>query len=520
MAPGKLLGRLLIVVIVSLFDAIDDVDADDGIQWLGDACHDDDDCHDAFNLLCVRGQCICKQGFVSAQFSCHPVPPFHPIYPRAWFMRLDAILAVNGIKAQPMMHAVLLNALPVELCHLAAKSSSSPRPYDDLCAAVLACYGQTYRPLPGSRELQISPPSQGAGPIGPEPSLDQDFTSPATNPPTSRPATSASIPAPDHPPDEVQEVPAAIGHSTERSVFSTASAHGPSDSICTSSPTSTVHDTSDKSGSTTATSPHALEPGIDTDIVTPAVRPPIAEASPVMSNKPAFSTSTLCASCQQELPSSSKSPAADVQAHNQLRPNVRDAATMTENPEDHPPCLPQVDQTAYALPATQAYNPPAAPHTRSPLPTKQLHSATTAAPSSSPSNAAHHTEITSPLGGECTYHAQCQYSDSHSACDLTGHCACVDGFRPRRDTLTTKKCAAEEADDDDRQNQQQPSPPRKHSRKYNYLTVGYLKDNETQALLAPGKRPPSYSEATRVPQITISDYSSLSHPTTMAYTST
>ncbi|KAH7986789.1 hypothetical protein HPB52_024726 [Rhipicephalus sanguineus] len=323
---------------------------------------------------------------------CPPVPPFHPIYPRAWFMRLDAILAVNGIKAQPMMHAVLLNALPVELCHLATKSSSSPRPYDDLCAAVLACYGKTYRPLPGSRELQISPPSQGAGPIGPEPSLDQDFTSLATTPPTSRPANSASIPAPDHPPDEVQEVPAAIGHSTERSVFSTASAHGPSDSICTSSPTSTAHDTSDTSGSTTATSPHALEPAIDTDIVTPAVRPPIAEASPATSNEPAFSTSTLCASCQQELPSSSKSPTADVQAHNQLRPNVRDAATMTENPEDHPPCLPQVDQTAYALPATQAYNPPAAPHSRSPSPTK-LHSATTAAPSTSLSSTAHHTEI-------------------------------------------------------------------------------------------------------------------------------
>ncbi|KAH7982810.1 hypothetical protein HPB52_007203 [Rhipicephalus sanguineus] len=66
---------------------------------------------------------------------------------------------------------------------------------------------------------------------------------------------------------------------------------------------------------------------------------------------------------------------------------------MTENPEEHPPGLPQADQTAYALPATQAYNPPAAPHTRSPLPTKQLHSATTAAPSSSPSNAAHHSEI-------------------------------------------------------------------------------------------------------------------------------
>ncbi|XP_075535870.1 uncharacterized protein LOC142571421 isoform X2 [Dermacentor variabilis] len=75
MAPGKLLGRLLIVAIVSLFDAIDDADADDGIQWLGDACNDDDDCHDAFNLLCVKGQCTCKHGFVSAQFSCHPASP-------------------------------------------------------------------------------------------------------------------------------------------------------------------------------------------------------------------------------------------------------------------------------------------------------------------------------------------------------------------------------------------------------------------------------------------------------------
>ncbi|KAH8042744.1 hypothetical protein HPB51_025648 [Rhipicephalus microplus] len=121
----------------------------------------------------------------------------------------------------------------------------------------------------------------------------------------------------------------------------------------------------------------------------------------------------------------------------------------------------------------------------------------------------------SPLGGECTYHAQCQYSDSHSACDLTGRCACVDGFTPRRDTPNTRrKCAAEEADDDKRHrssyesgvttfgiivlvlsfvlavacllkfvicnwNQQPPPPPRKHSRKYNYITVGYLKESAT-----------------------------------------
>ncbi|KAH7983000.1 hypothetical protein HPB52_008655 [Rhipicephalus sanguineus] len=267
---------------------------------------------------------------------CPPVPPFHPAYPRAWFMQLDACLAVNGVTAQPLMHDILLDALPAELRHLSAASSSSPQPYDDLCAAVLARYGETYRPLPGTREFRVSPPSTRAVPPGPQPSHDHDLPSPATTPPTSRQATSASIPAPDHPPHEAQEVPAAIGHSTESSVFLTAAAHGPSDvpANCTSSPTSMAHDTSATSGSTTATSPHALEPAIDTDIVTPAVRPPIAEASSAMSNEPAFSTSTLCASCQQELPSSSKSPAAEVRAPNHQRPNLRDAATMTEASED------------------------------------------------------------------------------------------------------------------------------------------------------------------------------------------
>ncbi|KAH7947725.1 hypothetical protein HPB52_015362 [Rhipicephalus sanguineus] len=287
---------------------------------------------------------------------CPPVPPFHPAYPRAWFWQLDACLAVNGVTAQPLMHEILLDALPAELRHLSAASSSSPQPYDDLCAAVLARYGETYRPLPGTREFRVSPPSTRAVPPGPRPSHDHDQPFPATTSPTSRPATSASIPAPDHPPDEVQEVPAAIGHSNERSVFSTASAHSPSDlpTICTSSPTSTAHDTSDTSGFTTATSPHALEPGIDTDIVSPAVRPPIAEASPVMSNEPAFSTSTLCASCQQELPSSSKSSAAEVRAPNHQRPNLRDAATMTEASEDDLPGSTLAEQAAHVTPATSA----------------------------------------------------------------------------------------------------------------------------------------------------------------------
>ncbi|KAH8020289.1 hypothetical protein HPB51_000088 [Rhipicephalus microplus] len=62
-------------------------------------------------------------------------------------MQLDAVLALNCVTDQLQMHAILLDALPVELRHLAATSSTSPQPYDALCTAVLARSGNTYRPL-------------------------------------------------------------------------------------------------------------------------------------------------------------------------------------------------------------------------------------------------------------------------------------------------------------------------------------------------------------------------------------
>ncbi|KAH7939310.1 hypothetical protein HPB52_010582 [Rhipicephalus sanguineus] len=161
---------------------------------------------------------------------CPPVPPFHPAYPRAWFMQLDACLAVNGVTAQPLMHDILLDALPAELRHLSAASSSSPQPYDDLCAAVLARYGETYRPLPGTREFRVSPPPTRAVPPSPQPSHDRDLPSPATSLSASRPATSApddvQVPTPEVPaPDDVL---AAIDQSATRCVSSTTSADGPS----------------------------------------------------------------------------------------------------------------------------------------------------------------------------------------------------------------------------------------------------------------------------------------------------
>ncbi|KAH7948477.1 hypothetical protein HPB52_022987 [Rhipicephalus sanguineus] len=166
-------------------------------------------------------------------------------------MRLDAVNALNGVKAQPLMHTALHNAVPVELFHLAAVSSSSPRPNDDLCAAVLACCGETYRPLPGSREFQVSPPSQRAVPTGPQPSLDQDLTPPATTAsyglsydgPTSSWRSGAGMHAP--------VADSEVGPSYESPSRVPA--------IHTSSPTSTAPDKAKTSDSTTATLPHALD---------------------------------------------------------------------------------------------------------------------------------------------------------------------------------------------------------------------------------------------------------------------
>ncbi|KAH7935648.1 hypothetical protein HPB52_011161 [Rhipicephalus sanguineus] len=292
---------------------------------------------------------------------CPPVPPFHPAYPRAWFTQLDACLAVNGVTSQPLMHHILLDALPAELRHLSAASSSSPQPYNDLFAAVLARYGETYRPLPGTREFRVSSPPTRAVPPGPQP---RDLPSPATSLSTSRPATSAAVPAPDDPPDDVQVpttevsapdvVAAAIDQSATRCVASTPSADGPSGmpAIRPSALSSPAHDTSLTSDSTLATLPHDLE--ADTDNLSPAVRPALAEVSPSAVPEHDLSpTSKFCASCQQRPASLSTSAAAEVRAPYQLRPHLQDAATMTEASEDGMPAgSPKAAQQANVTRAT------------------------------------------------------------------------------------------------------------------------------------------------------------------------
>ncbi|KAH7948536.1 hypothetical protein HPB52_024100 [Rhipicephalus sanguineus] len=147
---------------------------------------------------------------------CPPLKPFNPAYPRARFLQLDATLALNGVNTAADARRLAQRAPRRAKRHFAAASTSSPQPYDDLCTALLAYCGHTYRPLRWSREFQASSSSQRAVPTSPQSSLHHDLTSPATTTPASCPATSAWIPAPDHPPDEVQDVPASMNQSIER----------------------------------------------------------------------------------------------------------------------------------------------------------------------------------------------------------------------------------------------------------------------------------------------------------------
>nr|XP_037276032.1 putative protein TPRXL [Rhipicephalus microplus] len=174
----------------------------------------------------------------------------------------------------------------------------------------------------------VSTASQRALPTSPQPSIDRDRATPATTPPTSDPVARKSKSAPEHD-DQVDDAPTSTGFSTERGVPLEPANAGLSlvPATCTSSSTP---DNSGRSVFTTATSPHALEPAATTDIVVPAIRPPIAEASPsTVSEDDSQPALTRRTSCKQPLSPTSTSPAAEVPARDMLRPNFRDAAGQT-----------------------------------------------------------------------------------------------------------------------------------------------------------------------------------------------
>ncbi|KAH7950914.1 hypothetical protein HPB52_003122 [Rhipicephalus sanguineus] len=232
--------------------------------------------------------------------------------------QLDATLAINGIKGQKTMHAILLDALPAELRHLSATSSSNPQPYEDLCDAVLARYDETYHPLP---ETPVPP--------GTQPSHDRDLTSPASCPSTFRPASSAAVPAPDHRPDEVENVAAAV----DQSATSTS-----------------VPQFSRRLPRRTPWRPPRPQP-----TSCPLFAHPSEVLPSTIFERDLPSNSKLCASCQQRSASPSMSTAAEVRAPYQLRPHLRDAATMAEAPEDDMPAgSPMAERATHVTPAQSA----------------------------------------------------------------------------------------------------------------------------------------------------------------------
>ncbi|KAH7964392.1 hypothetical protein HPB51_027370 [Rhipicephalus microplus] len=264
---------------------------------------------------------------------CPPVPPFQSTYPKVWFMQLDAVLAVNGITDQLLMHAILLDALPVELRHLAATSSTSPQPYDALCTAVLAHTGNTYRPLPFTRTRQVSQASQ------------------------SKVRTETSTPAPDHD-REVEDSPTAADLPSERYIPSEppcgASSHVPA--TCTFSTKATARDTVAPPDSTTTSAGPADLPADSPPVPVPVeARGTTRTVDPepaVTLHAISFPCTLVPAAqglvyCRRLLTSSSMCPAG-VRAPGHARLDVRDAVAMSGGPEGRTPGSPRVEHTVRA----------------------------------------------------------------------------------------------------------------------------------------------------------------------------
>ncbi|KAH8026107.1 hypothetical protein HPB51_016117 [Rhipicephalus microplus] len=346
---------------------------------------------------------------------CPPVPPFQSTYLKVWFMQLNAVLALNGVTDQPLMHAILQDALPVEFRHLSGTSTSSQQPYDDLCSAVLASCGLTYHPLPFTRDFQVFPASQRAGPSGPKLSSGRNLTSPTTSHSTLGPATSATShleswfeefaaalyhngiwiqelmyevleyhlphdlkhhltyfswsPRPyDHlrdavlktplAPQPVQTIPLpATGHidSTPAAAPCTVAFAAETWSAELSVPDNST--TSAGPADLPADSPHVPAP-VEAHDTTHTMDPEPAVTLHAISFPctPVPAAQNLV-DCQHLLTSSSMCPT-EVQAPEHARLNVYDAVTMSGNPEGRTPGSPQVEHTVHAPTDAQLNHPP------------------------------------------------------------------------------------------------------------------------------------------------------------------
>ncbi|KAH7943746.1 hypothetical protein HPB52_011318 [Rhipicephalus sanguineus] len=260
-------------------------------------------------------------------------------------MQLDACLAVNGVTAQPIMHDVLLDAfrLSCVICPPCRPPARSP-----MTTSALRCWPATAR-----RTARYRGPVSSGFPL-----RQREWYHPARSPPmtatylpwlrlfpplvrltaqwfprwTTHP-TMFRIPRPRFPRPTTLLLPST---NPPRGAFLRRPLPTVHQGRVVSRRSSPVHDTSLTSASTLATLPHDLE--ADTDNLTPAVRPSLAEVSPSKVSEHDFSpTSKLCASCQRRPALPSTSTAAEARAPYQLRAHLQDAATTTEAPEDDIP---------------------------------------------------------------------------------------------------------------------------------------------------------------------------------------
>ncbi|KAH7977149.1 hypothetical protein HPB51_026990 [Rhipicephalus microplus] len=169
-------------------------------------------------------------------------------------------------------------------------ATCSPQPYDALCTAVLACSGNTYRPLPFTRTRQVSLASQSKVRTGPQPSIDRYLGTPASTTSTPDPVAETSTPAPDHD-REVEDFPTATDLPSERKATAR-------DTVALAVSVTTSSDVSASS------SPQLLA---SSSTVPPAAPPPATGASNGLPGASPHSTRTSPASSRP--PSASPLPA-------------------------------------------------------------------------------------------------------------------------------------------------------------------------------------------------------------------
>ncbi|KAH6925207.1 hypothetical protein HPB50_001651 [Hyalomma asiaticum] len=282
-------------------------------------------------------------------------PPLRPFKPgqRGHLAWLDAVLEINGITDEPTKHALLLSTLPADLQYLAAASSASPRPYNALCAAMLAYNGEPYRP-PYSEYFASAATKRAVFP-SPRPTHASDPPSKPV-PPSGTPWPPSNSSLSESTLDvKADRVGSSIAPSNERSSASETS--HPALPHVPASPernltSSTIGDSSDTANTTPVA--RTLATSFVPYSASPADRYPVPATSTAMPSYPDNDSSTALTPCDQQLVSVSTSPTVNDPARADLLPLVSDIGTMADEGDDESPAAPLLVSTTHAIPTTKS----------------------------------------------------------------------------------------------------------------------------------------------------------------------